>query len=223
MYKLLLCWLSFLVFAILSASGCGSVVTEQPLSEAGKALVDESMVGVWQELDFTPFARELGEPSGLELIITLKDDGSYRIVGRDRNEKEDWIFEGKCFEFEGKTFFSPTRLLQRVSDKLVDVSEQYTVGTLFISLTLQRDELEVRAPDPEAFAKLLERSDKLDGTATGWLSKKVIITSPPADLAREVLKHFDILFEEPTRYRRKTDKQAGTPPEEINNLPVEAN
>jgi len=203
MYKLLLCWRYLALLCVCLATGCGTVRTEQSLSEVGTVIADEALTGIWRAPVDPAFAQDNEEEQGGVMEVSLLEDDIYRVIMRDDQGREDGniIIIGRCFDIQGKRFFEPISLAENQAGELIPSSAEEKELPSFISIAREGDTLLVRWPDANAFAKLIERSNQLEGSSTGWISKSVTITSKPGIFAPILIKHHDILFSEPTRFR----------------------
>ncbi len=204
MYKLLLCWRYLALLSVCLVTGCGTVRTEQSLSEVGTVIADEALTGIWHEPVNPAFAGVDEEEQGSVMEVTLLDDDTYRVTFRDEQGREDGTVIGRCFEVQDKCFFEVISLAENQAGKLVLSSAEEIKLPNFISIAREGDFLLIRWPDANAFAKLIERSDEIEGSAAGWPAKTVMITSKPTTNAKHLIKHHDILFRKPTRFRLKS-------------------
>jgi len=207
MHKLLPYWRYLVLFSVCLVAGCGTVRTEQSLSEVGTVITDETLTGIWHEPVDPTFAQDNEEEQGSVMEVSLLEDDTYRVILRDDQGREGGTAIGRCFEIQDKRFFEIISLTENQDDGLVHSSAEEIKLPNFISIAREGNILLIRWPDANAFAKLIETSNEIEGSATGWLTKSVTITSKPTTIAKHLIKHYDTLFRKPTRFR--LDSQNG--------------
>lgn len=204
MYKLLLCWRYLAVLTAAIAPGCGTVRTEHSLETVAEQVVDEAFVGVWQALPDPVFE---GQQCLLE--VSFVGNGIFRASFRDSDGSVDDPVTGRCFQVGECVFFEPLSTLESEQGQTERVGLGQPLGPSFISVAREEDLLVLRLPDAEAFAKLIQRSDQLAGNISGLISKSVEITSGPSELAEVLVKHHDILFAAPQKFRLMPGAKVG--------------
>lgn len=172
------------VGCLLTASGC--VRFEHPLSEIGKVVTDEGMIGTWKEVD--PI---FGERSRESLEITVGNDGEYHFAfASDGGDG----YSGKLIEAAGGTFLEVATAC--LDGEILDVALQPPPGFIPTVLRVQRkgDWIAIDSASSKVFDKFIQERRELTGKPAKAIGGETIVTSSAEELAAFLSRHADEAF-----------------------------
>lgn len=194
--------LSATVFAALVASSGCTVQTVHPLRDSGKVVLDDRVLGDWQEWD-----PDFGASN--ECVSISRDGwGRYRVRGTNENDERGEVDMVGCLvEFGGDRYFE-LREPYEVSNLNSAVSTKVS-SYLFARMKIEGDKLIVSLPNQDTFKKAISSGD-LTGVVEhhGFLVTRIVLTSSANELRDFIALNPESTFRESVEFRR-VNREAG--------------
>ncbi len=199
MYNLSVRWQYLAAFIlVVVASGCRSVRTEFPLSEAGVVVSDRSYEGLWQTMPDPVFPNE--QPSTLQ--ISLLADDAYKVVWVNGSADNRVVARGKIIDIRGRHYFELEQLEEyRDGDLLSEPAERAMEVSSFYSVSVDSDSLTCSSPEAWSFSTAI-KSRNLKYNDADWSTYDILVKSTPEEFAEFLTECHETVFSQNARFRR---------------------